>query len=110
MRVPSLAFQMSLKSSAMRRIPIAKLLAIGEIVMLAREHYARLEPDERRRFMTLLRRGRGRASNLSAGERAEFAALVAKANPRLFAGLVADKLSPVPLPEWVVRGRRRKRS
>jgi hypothetical protein len=32
---------------------------------------------------------------------------VAKAEPRLFAGLVADKLSPVKLPKRVVRGKAR---
>jgi hypothetical protein len=35
---------------------------------------------------------------------------VAKAEPRLFAGQVADKLSPVPLPRRLVRGPRSKRS
>jgi hypothetical protein len=31
---------------------------------------------------------------------------VAKAEPRLFAGMVAHKLSPVPLPRRFVHGRR----
>jgi hypothetical protein len=55
----------------------------------------------------LLRTGHGRLRNLSAAERAELNLLVAKADPRLFAGLVADKLSPVKLPKRVVRGKRR---
>jgi hypothetical protein len=90
----------------LRRLPVAKLLAVAEVVLLARQHIVRLEPHERRRVLTLMRRARGRSSNLSAGERAELAALVSKANPRLFLGLVANKLSPVPLPPRVVRGRR----
>jgi hypothetical protein len=90
----------------LRRLPVAKLLAVAEIVLLARQHIVRLEPQERRRVLTLMRRGRGRAQNLSAAERAELAALVAKANPRLFLGLVASKMSPVPLPRRVIRGRR----
>lgn len=90
----------------LRRLPAAKLLALAEIALLAREHATRLDPQERRRFLALIRRGRGRTSKLSARERAELMALVAKANPRLFVGLVADKLSPVPLPRRVVRGRR----
>jgi len=94
------------RSGALRRFPAAKLLAIGEVVMLAREHLSRLEPHERRRVIALMRRGRGRSSRLSASEQAELAALIAKANPRLFAGMVAEKLSPVPLPKWLVRGRR----
>ncbi len=81
-----------------------KLLAIGEIVLLAREHIERLEPHERRRLMELVRRGRGRPRNLNKGERVELAALIDKADARLFVGLAADKLSPVRLPRRVVRG------
>jgi hypothetical protein len=90
----------------LRRLPVAKLLAVGELVLLAREHVARLEPAERRRFLELMRHARGRPRNLALSEREELSALIAKANPRLFLGLVADKLSPVPLPRRVVRGRR----
>ena len=89
-----------------RRLPVVKLLAVGEVVLLARQHMARLEPAERRRFIELMRRARGRPRNLSQRDRAELATLVAKADPRLFLGLVADKVSPVPLPRRVVRGRR----
>jgi hypothetical protein len=96
MRVPGL-----------KRLPVMKLLAIGEIALLARRHVSLLEPEERRRLVELVRHGRGRTRNLSDAEREELAALVAKAEPRRFAGLVADKLSPVPLPKRVVNGRRR---
>jgi hypothetical protein len=91
----------------LRRLPVAKLLVLGEIVLLTREHVGRLEPRERRRILELLRIGHGRPRNLSAAERAELHLLVAKADPRLYAGLVADKLSPVKLPKRVVRGRGR---
>jgi hypothetical protein len=96
------------KAPGLRRLPVAKLLAVGEIAMLAREHFERLDADERREFLSLMARARGRRSNLSPDDRAHFAALIAKLNPRLFAGLVADKLSPVPLPKRVVRGSRRR--
>jgi hypothetical protein len=88
----------------LKRLPVMKLLAIGEIAILVRDHAAMLEPDERRRLVALVRKGRGRARNLSADERQELAELVAKAEPRRFAGLVADKLSPVPLPRRLVQG------
>ena len=91
----------------LKRLPVLKLLAVGEIALLARTHLAKLTPDERRRFVTLLREGRGRPSHLSHAERDELAALVQKAEPRLFAGLVADKLSPVPLPRRITHGPRR---
>jgi len=90
----------------LRRLPLLKLLAIGELVLLAHEHVVKLEPGERRRLVELLRRGRGRPRNLTGAERDELATLIAKTEPRLFAGSAADKLSPVPLPRRVVRGRR----
>jgi len=91
----------------LRRLPVFKLLAIGEIALLARSHAQKLDPAERRRLLELIRVGRGRPRNLSAGEREELERLVAKAEPRLFAGAAADKLSPVPLPRRFVRGRQR---
>ena len=91
----------------LRRLPVLKVVAIGEIALLARDHLSKLEPHERRRFVELVRAGRGRPRNLSEADRTELAQLVAKVEPRLFAGLVADKLSPIPLPRRMVRGRTR---
>jgi hypothetical protein len=91
----------------LKRLPVLKLLAIGEIALLARTHVTKLDPAERRRLVELVRKGRGRPSKLSPEEREELSRLVAKAEPRLFAGAVADKLSPVPLPGRLVRGPRR---
>jgi hypothetical protein len=92
----------------LRRVPIFKVLAIGEIALLAHSHIRRLEPAERRRFVELLRKGRGRSSRLAPDERDELQRLVAKAEPRLFAGMAADRLSPVPLPRRLVHGPRRR--
>jgi hypothetical protein len=91
----------------LKRLPVLKLLAIGEIAVLARSHVRKLEPEERRRLVELIRAGRGRPRNLSERDRDELGRLVAKAEPRLFAGSVADALSPVPLPRRVVQGRTR---
>jgi hypothetical protein len=88
-------------------IPVMKLIAVGEIALLARSHAIKLTPEERRRLIALVRKGRGRRTKLSDDEREELSRLVAKAEPRLFAGLVAQKFSPVPLPRRLVRGRRR---
>jgi hypothetical protein len=92
----------------LRRLPILKVRAIGEIALLARSHLRKLEPHERRRLVELMRAGHGRPRNLSEAEQTELTRLVAKAEPRLFAGSVADKLSPVPLPRRVVHGRRKR--
>ena len=93
----------------LKRLPVLKLIAIGEIALLARTHAAKLDAGERHRLVELVRKGRGRPSKLSEAEREELASLVAKAEPRLFAGELADKLSPVPLPRRLVRGPRRPR-
>ena len=92
----------------LRRLPVLKLLAIGEIALLARTHVQKLDAGERRRLLELLRKAHGRPSHLSTEEHDELSRLVAKAEPRLFAGLAADRLSPVPLPRRVVEGRRRR--
>jgi hypothetical protein len=91
----------------LKAIPVVRLLAAAEVVMIAREHVEKLEPDERRRVLELIRKGRGRPGHLSPGERDELQELVAKAEPRLFVGLVADELSPVRLPKRLVRGRKK---
>lgn len=91
-----------------RRLPVLRLLAIGEIGLLARSHLSRLEPGERQRLIALLRAGRGNPRRLSTEDRDELQRLVAKTEPRLFAGMAADMLSPVPLPRRLVHGRKRR--
>ena len=88
-----------------RRLPVFRLLAIGEIALLARDHVSKLDAGERRRLLTLVRKGKGRTRDLSPDERDELQRLVAKAEPRLFVGTAADKLSPVPLPRRFREGR-----
>jgi hypothetical protein len=93
------------RAPGLKRLPVFKLLAVAEIALLARDHVSRLDADERRRLLSLVRKAKGRTRrNLDDAEREELAQLVAKAEPRLFAGLVADKLSPVPLPRRLTHG------
>ena len=92
----------------LRRLPMFKLIAVGEVALLARTHIKRLDRAERRRFVELLATARGRPRNLSVEERDELQTLIAKVEPRHFAGLVADKFSPVPLPRRVVQGKRKR--
>ena len=89
-----------------RAIPMAKLLTAAQLVMLARRHWLRLEPHERRRMFTLVRIATGRRGRLTPAERFELARLIAKADPKLFAGLVVQKFSPVPFPKRMVRPKR----
>jgi hypothetical protein len=92
------------KIPGLKQIPIVKVLALAEVALIARDHVTRLEPQERRRLLHLVRVGRGRPQRLTDSEREELRQLVAKAEPRLFVGEVAEKLSPVKLPQRVVRG------
>lgn len=88
----------------LKRIPVLKLIALGELVLIAHAHLGKLEPGERRRLFELVRTGRGRPSNLSDPDRRELRDLIAKVEPRLLAGTAVDKLSPVPLPGRVLYG------
>jgi len=91
-----------------RHLPAARLLVAAQMLMLAREHVTMLEPSERRRVIELVRRGHGRRGNLTDAERDELADLIAKTAPRQFVGTVAKRVSPLPLPNRLVYGRRRR--
>lgn len=88
----------------LRRLPVLKLLAIAEVAIIARDHFRLLDAGERRRLLALVRQGKGRSGNLSPAEREELAGLVARLEPRRFAGLAVDRFSPVPLPKRFVHG------
>jgi hypothetical protein len=102
-RIPyAAAGRVAKRVPGLRRIPVVKLLVLGEIALLAREHVCRLRPEERRRLLDLVRKGRGRKRNLTTAEWDELSALVARAEPRRFTALAANKLSPMPLPKRLV--------
>ena len=84
---------------ALRRIPVLKLIAAAEVAIVARRHVQRLTPKERRRLLELI----VRPHRLTASERRELRRLVDKLQPRAFAGTVAERLSPVPLPKRLTR-------
>lgn len=77
---------------AVKGIPVARLILLGEILLLAREHLQKLNPQERHRIVELVRQGRGRPRNLSERERRELARLIEKAEPRAFMGTAAKRL------------------
>jgi hypothetical protein len=88
----------------LRRLPILKLLAVAELLVLARAHAAKLEPAEWRRMAELVRAGRGRPSNLTPRQRRELSSLIEKAEPRVFAGQAINRLSPVSIPDQLLYG------
>ncbi len=93
----------------LKRLPVAKLLMLGEVALLAHEHVTRLTPAQRRRLMTLVRIGRGRTGRLTGAERDELAELLERLEGRRFVGGAVDRLSPLPIPKRVLYGRRRSR-
>jgi hypothetical protein len=78
----------------MRRIPFFKLLAILQILLLARHHLKGLERHERRRMAHLVKRGH----KLSKAERKELRDLASKLEPGAFAKGAASRLSPLGMP------------
>jgi len=80
------------------RLPFFKILAIAQIALLARRHLSGLTRDDRRRLAQLARRG----AKLTPAERAELRALVSRLEPRSFALTAANRVSPVPLPRWLL--------
>ncbi len=84
-----------------KHLPVVRLLAIGELALVARRHMQHLDATERRRLAQLVRRGRG----LTRPEREELRELVAKLDSRAFAGSAVQRLSPVPLPKRLTRAR-----
>jgi hypothetical protein len=89
-----------------RGVPIARLLLVGEVALMARRHITRLDRSDRRRLIALLLRARGSAGRLSYSERAQLAGLLARLEPRLFLGSALARLSPVPLPKRLLYGPR----
>jgi hypothetical protein len=79
-------------------MPLFRLLAIGNTVLLARRHLQRLDASDRRRLSELMRRGRG----MSPADRDELRRLLAKLGPGEFATATANAFSPVRLPRWLV--------
>jgi hypothetical protein len=81
----------------LRRMPVARLLILGQLLLLARDHIERLTPKERRRLVMLVRGTRGLPSNLTPAARSELEDLIAKVEPKLFAQTAAGMFSPLPL-------------
>jgi hypothetical protein len=89
-----------------RGVPVARLLLVTEVAILAQRHLSRLDRHQRRRLFTLLVRSRGWLRSLTAAERIEFLYLLGGLEPRLLLGTSVRRLSPVPVPKRLLYGRR----
>ena len=87
-------------------VPVARLLLVAEVAILAYHHLSKLDSAQRRRLWILLVRSRGWPRSLTAAERLELLYLVARLEPRLMLGTAVRRVSPVPLPKRLLYGRR----
>ena len=67
----------------------AWLLALAEIAVLVKDHLDRLDADERRRLVEIVRDSRGLPSNLSRRDKAELKRMFDKVEPNELAKCVA---------------------
>lgn len=81
-----------------KKLPFLKIFAIAQVALLVRRHLRGLDKTERSRLLELGRKG----TKLTPAERVELRALVNKMEPKSFVLGAADKISPVPLPRWLV--------
>ncbi len=79
----------------LKRLPLTRLLVLAEVGMLAKAHFERLTPPERRRLMTLVKEARGWPQNLDGPQRRELQRLIAKVEPRAFADAAIERFSPL---------------
>jgi hypothetical protein len=70
------------------------LIAAAEVALTTHQHWRRLEPDERGRFVALVRKSRGRPSKLSDAEADELGMLLEKLGHIELAGSVASIVIP----------------
>ena len=88
--MPSLVTSLAAARAA-QRLPLARLVLLAELVMLAKAHFERLSPAERRRLVLLVREARGAPGSLPERKRHELAGLVAKIEPKVFAREAASR-------------------
>jgi len=86
--------------AAQRVLPGAWLIYVWRSAWAAGGHVGnRLTPRQRRRIWYLVRRSRGRPSNLTLKQRAELRRLLNKIEPIALAQAIAAELSPLPWPK-----------
>jgi hypothetical protein len=79
----------------LRRLPLARLVILADVAILAKTHLDRLTPAERRRLLMLVKDAKGRPRNLSQHQRSELEGLIAKIEPKDFASQAVERLTPL---------------
>ena len=91
------------RTRVLRKVPLVRLLAVADVIVLAREHYNKLEPRDRHRLVELVKIGRVHRGHLTRRERRELSELLAKTEPRVFINRAAKTVTGVPLPKRAKR-------
>ena len=72
----------------------ARILIVAEIALTIKRHLDMLEPVERRDLQRIVRKSKGRPSNLNSRERERLGSIVAKLEPTLLARQAAQAAAP----------------
>ena len=90
---------MSVVGTAMRGAgrwsAVGRMIAIGEIALIAKRHLENLEPGEGSELRGLIAKSKGRPGNLTKSERSRLGALVSKLEPTAFARNAAKTAVPL---------------
>ena len=79
----------------------AYVIVLAELAVLLKHHWERLDEKERKRLPELVRKSKGRPSNLSLREKREMRRMVDKIGPRELVVGAADRVSPVGVPDSI---------
>ena len=84
----------SVARAGMRWTVWARLLIIAEVALTIKRHLDLLQPEEKRELQHLVRKSKGRPSNLSARERGRLGEIVGKVEPAELAKNAAVAAAP----------------
>jgi hypothetical protein len=103
--IPYRAGKFFARRKAMRGVPLLWAFAVAEALTTTRRHFAGVDPKVRRRATELVRRSKGRPSNLTSAEKQELRRLVGQMDLWQLSKDLAAVASPVGMP-----GHRKKRA
>jgi hypothetical protein len=81
-----------------RAVPLMWAFAVAEALAATRRHFASVDPKKRRRAVELVRKSKGRPSNLSKQEKQELRRLVGEMDLWSLSKELAAVASPVGMP------------
>jgi len=96
--IPYRATKFFARRKALRGVPLLWAFAVAEALTTTRRHFAGVDPKARRRVGELVRKSKGRPSNLSAHEKSELRRLVGQMDLWQLSKDLAAVASPVGMP------------